>query len=387
MKLTKKIYLDNAATTPVNEAVKKAMMPYFSEKYGNASSFHSFGREAKEALNKSRKTIADLLGVKSTEVYFTSSGTEANNLAMKGFAITNREKGKHIIVSKIEHHCIIEVCKWLEKQGFDITYLDVDKYGLINMDDLEKSICEETILVSIMHANNEIGTIQPIEEISKLCNKHGICFHTDAVQTFGKIPIDTTYIDMLTASSHKLYGPKGVGMLMKKEHIKIEPLLHGGGHESGVRSSTENIPGIVGFAAAVELAGKEMNKEAKRQTKLRDKLIKGMLKIEDSFLNGDQKKRLPNNVNVSFEFIEGEALILRLDDKGIAASTGSACSSSTLEPSHVLLAIGLKHKQAHGSLRLTLGEQTTEKDIDYAIKTVPQVVADLRKLSPFKKKR
>lgn len=386
MKNMKKIYLDHAATTQVDERVIKSMMPYFSEKYGNASSFHSLGREAKEALENSRKTIADFLCVNPTEVIFTSSGTEANNLAIKGFAFANKDKGKHIITSKIEHHCILEVCHYLEKNGFEVTYLDVNNYGLINPRDVKRNIRKETILVSIMHANNEIGTIQPIEEIGKICSKHEICFHTDAVQSFGKIPINTKCIDMLSASSHKLYGPKGIGMLMKKENIKIEPLLHGGGHESGLRSSTENIPGIVGFGKAVELAGKEMSKEARRQAKLRDNLIKGILKIEDSFLNGHPKKRLPNNVNVSFDFIEGEALVLRLDDKGIAASTGSACSSASLEPSHVLLAIGLKHEQAHGSLRLSLGKQNTEKDIDYVLKVLPKVVEDLRKLSPFRKR-
>jgi len=382
----KKIYLDNAATTPVDANVLKAMMPYFSEKYGNASSLHSFGREAKKALTESRETIAKFLCVKPNEVIFASSGTEANNLAIKGFAFANRKKGRHIITSKIEHDCVLEACKWLEKQGFEVTYINADKYGLVNPKDIEKNIRNDTILVSVMHANNEIGTIEPIEDIGRICKNHGICFHTDAVQTFGKIPINTKYIDMLSASSHKIYGPKGVGLLMKKDNIKIEPLLHGGGHESGLRSSTENIAGIVGFARAVEIAKKGMKKEASQQIKMRDRLIKNILKIENSFLNGHPKKRLPNNINVGFKFIEGEALVLRLDDEGIAASTGSACSSASLEPSHVLLAIGLKHEEAHGSLRLSLGRQNTEKDIDYVIEVLPRIVKELRSISPFKKK-
>jgi cysteine desulfurase len=380
----KKIYLDHAATTPVNEEVLKAMAPFFDKKYGNASSLHSFGQEAKEALDESRNSIAKFLGIQSNELYFTSCGTESNNTAIKGAAFANRNKGKHIITSKIEHDCVLQTCKWLEKQGFDITYLPVDKSGLVNPKDVEKSIRKDTILVSIMHANNEIGTIEPIEEIGKMCHEHNVYFHTDAVQTFGKIPILTKHIDLLSISSHKIYGPKGVGALMIKSGVRIDPLLHGGGHERGMRSGTENVAGIVGFAKAADLAS-DMKKEAQRQTKMRDALIKGILKIDNTFLNGHPTKRLPNNVNVSFRFIEGESLVLLLDDKGIAASTGSACSSKSLEPSHVLLALGLKHEEAHGSLRLTLGRQNTMEDVKYVLNVLPKTVKELRSISPFKK--
>ncbi|MEM7819258.1 MAG: cysteine desulfurase NifS [Candidatus Aenigmatarchaeota archaeon] len=384
-KIKNKIYLDNAATTPVDPNVLKAMKPYFNKKYGNASSLHSFGREAHEALTKSRETIANFLNVQINEIKFTSCGTESNNLALKGIAFANKDKGKHIITSKIEHHCILEVCEWLKKHGFDVTYLPVDKYGFVNPNDVENAIRKDTILVSIMHANNEIGTIEPIDEIGKICKDHDVYFHTDAVQSFGKIPINTKNIDLVSISSHKIYGPKGVGALMIKNDVKIEPLLHGGGHEFGLRSGTENVAGIVGFAKAVEICKKTMKNEEKRQIRMRDTLIKNILKIENSFLNGHPTKRLPNNVNVCFKFIEGESLVLRLDDYGIAASTGSACSSKSLEPSHVLLAIGLKHEEAHGSLRLTLGRQNTNNEIKYVLEVIPKIVEELRKISPFKK--
>jgi cysteine desulfurase len=387
-KKAKKIYLDYAATTPVDPRVIKTMLPYFTERFGNTMSLHSFGQEAKQALEESREKVADLIGAKSNEIIFTSSATESNNLVLKGVAFANKNKGNHIIISSIEHPCIMESAKWLEKQGFEVTRLAVDKYGLVNPKDVKKTIKRETILVSIIHASNEIGTIQPISEIGRVCREKGVYFHTDATQSFGKIPIDINKmnIDLLSASSHKLYGPKGVGCLFVREGVRIEPILHGGGQESGLRSSTVNVAGIVGFAKACKIAKTEMKKEARKQTKLRDKLIKGILqKIKGSHLNGHPKKRLPNNANFWFEFVEGESIVIQLDLLGVAASTGSACSSVKLEPSHVLLAIGLKHEQAHGSLRLSLGRWTTEKEINYLLKVLPGVIKNLRKISPFKR--
>jgi cysteine desulfurase len=383
----RKVYMDYAATTPVDPRVLEAMKPYFLKKYGNSMSLHRWGREAKEALEESREKVASMMNAEPREIIFTSSATESNNLALKGIAFANKEKGKHIIVSAIEHHCVLESAHWLEKQGFKVTYLPVDKYGLINLNQLENAIRKDTILVSIMHANNEIGTIEPIEKIGKICREKGIYFHTDAAQSFGKIPIDVKKmkVDLLTVNAHKMYGPKGVGALFVREGTEIEPLLHGGGHEFGLRSSTINVAGIVGFATAVEIQKKEMDSDARKQAKMRDKLIKEVLKIEDSHLNGHPTKRLPNNTNFWFAFIEGESLVMRLDMHGIAASTGSACSSESLEPSHVLLAIGLKPHEAHGSLRLTLGKYNTEEDVDYVLEVLPKVVEDLRKISPFKK--
>jgi cysteine desulfurase len=383
----KRIYLDYAATTPVDPRVLKAMEPYFSEKFGNTMSLHSFGQEAKTALEESREIVADLMGAKPSEVIFTSSATESNNLALKGVALANRNKGNHVIISSIEHACIMESAKWLEKQGFEITRLKVDKYGLVDPEDVKKAIKKETILVSIMHANNEIGTIEPIEEIGKICKERGVYFHTDAAQSFGKIPIDVNKmnIDLMTVSSHKMYGPKGAAALFVREGTKIEPILHGGGHEMGLRSSTVNVAAIVGFAEACKICKKEMAKEAERLTKLRDKLIKGVLeKIPGSYLNGHLQKRLPNNANFWFEGVEGESIVIQLDLLGIAASTGSACSTEKLEPSHVLLAIGLKPEQAHGSLRLSLGRWTKERDIDYVLEVLPKVIQRLRKISPIK---
>jgi cysteine desulfurase len=386
--LKKRIYLDYAATTPVDLRVVKAMQPFFLEKFGNTMSLHSFGQEAKHALEESREVIARIINAKPSEIVFTGSATESNNLALKGIALANQKRGKHIIISSIEHPCIIESARWLEGQGFEITKLKVDKYGLVNPNDVKKAIRKDTILVSIMHANNEIGTIEPIKEIGKICKKKRVLFHTDAAQSFGKIPIDVKEmnIDLLTASSHKMYGPKGAALLFVREGVNIEPILHGGGHEKGLRSSTVNVAAIVGFAEAAKLCQKEMKKEIQRLTKLRDKLIKGVLsKIEFSYLNGHPKKRLPNNANFWFEFVEGESLVIQLDLHGIAASTGSACSSEKLEPSHVLLAIGLKPQQAHGSLRLSLGRWTKSADIDYVLKILPKVIKKLRKISPFKR--
>ena len=386
--MKKRIYLDYAATTPVDPRVVKAMLPYFTEKFGNTMSLHSFGQEAKAALEKSREEVASLIGARPNEVIFTSSATESNNLALKGVAFANKEKGRHIITSSVEHPCVMESTRWLEKQGFEITRLKVNNYGLVDVSDLKKKIRKDTILVSVIHASNEIGTIQPVEEIGEVCRGKGIYFHTDAVQSFGKIPIDVNKmnVDLLSVSSHKMYGPKGVACLFVKKGTKIEPILHGGGQESGLRSSTVNLPGIVGFAKACQIAKREMKKERKRLEKLRDKLIKGILKnIPKSHLNGHPQKRLPNNVNVWFDFIEGESIVVQLDLLGIAVSTGSACSSAKLEPSHVLLAIGLKHQEAHGSLRLSLGRWTKESEINYVIKVLPGIIRDLREISPFKK--
>lgn len=384
----RKIYLDYGATTPVDKRVIKAMLPYFDKKFGNTMSLHSFGQEAKLALENSRETIANLINAKSNEIIFTSSATESNNLALKGIAFANRKKGNHIIISPIEHPCIIETSKWLEKNGFEINKLSIDKNGLVDIKEIEKLIRKETILVSVMHANNEIGTIQPIKEIGAVCKKKGVYFHTDATQAFGKISIDVNEmnIDMLSASAHKLYGPKGVGCLFVREKTRIEPLLHGGGHEAGLRSATVNVAGIVGFAKAAELCKKEMKKEAKRLQKLRDKLIQGILRsIKDVKLNGHSVKRLPNNINLSFFYVEGESLLIQLDLLGIAVSTGSACSSDKLESSHVLSAIKLKPYQIHGSLRFTLGRWTRESDIDYVLKVLPGIVKKLREISPYKK--
>ncbi len=376
--------MDYAAATPVDLRVIKAMSAYRAEKFGNTMSLHSFGQEAKQALEESREVVADLMGAKSAEIIFTSSATESNNLALKGIAFTNKNKGRHIIISQIEHPCVRESAKWLEKQGFEITRLPVDRYGLVDPRDVKKAIKKNTILVSIIHASNEIGTIQPIAEIGKICQEKRVYFHTDAVQTLGKIPIDVNKmnIDLLTASSHKMYGPKGAALLFVREGTKIEPILHGGGQEAGLRSSTINLPAIIGFAEACKICKKEMREEGKKLLKLRDKLINEVLKrINGSHLNGHPQKRLPNNANFRFEFVEGESIVIQLDLLGIAASTGSACSSAKLEPSHVLLAIGLKHEQAHGSLRLTLGRWTTEKEINYVLKILPGIIKNLRKIA------
>ncbi len=378
-----KVYLDHAATTPIDREVIDAMLEFFNKKFGNASSLHSWGREAREALEKSREEVAKLINADANEIIFTGSGTESDNLAIKGIAFRNG-KG-HIITSKIEHPAVLETCKYLEKKGFEITYLPVDKYGIVNPKDVENAIKDDTILISIMHANNEIGTIEPIEEIGKIAKKNGIIFHTDAVQSIGKIGINVKKmdIDLLSISSHKIYGPKGVGALFVKHGIKIEPILHGGGHEHGLRSSTENVAGIVGFAKACEIARKRMKKDVEKMIKLRDKIIKNVLEIEESYLTGHPKKRLPNNASFYFKGIEGESLVLMLDSYGIAASTGSACSSKKLQPSHVLLAIGIKPEEAHGSLRVTLGRENNEEEIDYFLEIIPKVIKELRRISPM----
>jgi len=382
----KKIYLDYAATTPIDKRIVKSMLPYFTKNFGNSMSLHSFGQEAKSVLETNRQIIADFIKAKSNEIIFTSSATESNNTVLKGIAFANKTKGKHIIISSIEHPCIIETAKWLEEQGFEITRLPVNQFGMINPNDVRNAIKEETILVSIIHASNEIGTIQPITEIGKICKDNEIYFHTDASQSFGKIQIDVKKmnIDLLTASSHKIYGPKGVGLLYVREGTIIEPLLHGGGQENGLRSSTINLAGIVGFAKAVEICKKEMKKENVRLLKLRDKIIKEVLKIPGSRLTGDEKNRLFNNASFTFDYLEGESLVIQLDMYGIACSTGSACSSIKLEPSYVLQAIGLKPEQAHGSLRVSIGRWTTKKEVEYFLKILPKVIKRIREISPFK---
>ena len=382
-----KTYLDYAATTPVDPRVLKAMLPYFTERFGNSVSLYSFGEETKKALEKTRLIIAKALNAKNKdEIIFTSSATESNNLVLKGIAFANQNKGKHIIISSIEHDCVLNSAEWLEKNGFKVTKIKVDKYGMIDPKKIEKAIKKDTILVSIIHGSNEIGTIQPIEKIGKICEKKKVYFHTDAAQSFGKMPIDVQKmkVDLLTASSHKIYGPKGAALLYIKKGTKIEPLIHGGGHEFGLRSSTINVPAIIGFGKAIEICQKEMKKESKRQIKLRDKLINGVLeKIPDAHLNGHGKKRLPNNANFWFSYVEGESIVMDLNSYGIAASTGSACSSEKLEPSHVLLACGLRPEQAHGSLRLTIGRWTKEQDINYLLKILPKTIKRLRKISPY----
>lgn len=382
-----KIYLDYAATTQIDPQVFSVMLPYLKNKFGNSSSLHSLGEESKKILAASRLVLTEIINAKSSEVFFTSSATESNNWALKGVAWANHEKGKHIIISTIEHDCVLNTALWLEKQGFQITKIPVDKYGLINPEDVENAIRSDTILVSIMHANNEIGTIQPIEKISEICQKNNILFHTDAVQTFGKLKIDVKKmnIDLLTASSHKIYGPKGAAMLFIKVGTKIENLLHGGSHEFGLRPSTVNIPSIVGFAQAAEICYRNLEKENKKNINLRDKLISGILKnIPNTKLNGHLTKRLNNNVHISFSGIEGEAILTLLDQAGIACSTGSACSSPKLTVSHVLLALYLPPGQAHGSIRFSLGRFTTADEIDKVLKILPGIVKKLRDISPFK---
>ena len=376
--------MDHSATTPVDPAVAEAMAPYFSEKFGNPSSLYTIGREARRAIEEARQKVADLIGAKKEEIIFTGSGTESDNLAIKGLAYKNRKKGDHIITSSIEHHAVLHTCKYLEAQGFRVTYLPVSNQGLVNPADVEKAITPKTILITIMHANNEIGTIQPIEGIGKIAGEKKIPFHTDAVQTAGKIQInvETLGVNLLSLSAHKIYGPKGVGALYLKKGTVVEPLLHGGGHERNIRSGTENVPGIVGFGRAAELAKERLTEETGLST-LRDSLTKGILEIKDSYLNGHPEERLPNNVNVRFSYIEGESMVLNLDMKGVAASTGSACSSTSLEPSHVLLAIGLKPEDAHGSLRLTLGRGNTKEDVDYVVSVLPDIVNKLRMISPL----
>ncbi len=385
----KRIFLDHASTTKVDEEVIKAMLPYFSEYFGNPSSIHVFGREAREAIDIARTHVGDILGARDDEIIFTAGGTESDNLAIKGLAYLNKEKrttkGPHIITSTIEHPGVLEVCRHLETQGFQVKYLPVDTQGLIDLETLKTSISKNTFLFSFMFANNEIGTIEPIEEIGKLAQEQDITFHTDAVQAVTKVPIDVKkqHIDMLALSSHKIYGPKGIGALYIRNGIKVQPIIHGGGHEKGMRSSTLNTPGIVGLGKACELAKKRMTVDNSRMKILRDSLIKNVLQIEESYLNGHPEKRLVNNAHFRFTGIEGESLLLGLDEQGIATSTGSACSSKKLQASHVLLAIGLDPVQAHGSLRISLGRENTKEEITLVSKALPQIVERLRMMSPL----
>ncbi|MBQ2976287.1 MAG: cysteine desulfurase NifS [Clostridia bacterium] len=381
-----RIYMDNAATTAVAPEALSAMLPCFAQFYGNASSIHGTGREARKKLEDARKTVANCLGAKPNEIYFTSGGTESDNWAIKGAAFANRKKGNHIITSQIEHHAVLHTCQWLEKQGFEVTYLPVDEYGLVNPADVEKAITDQTILISIMAANNEIGTIEPVAEIGKIAREHKILFHCDAVQAVGAIPVDVNdwNVDMLSLSGHKFHGPKGVGALYIRTGVKAEQFMHGGAQERGRRATTENLPGIVGLAAALEHACLHMEENACKMMMMRDRLIKGILdNIPHTRLNGHAMKRLPGNVNVSVQFIEGEALLLRLDLAGISASSGSACTSGSLDPSHVMLAIGLPHEIAHGSLRLSLADSNTEEEVDEVLRVLPEIVKTLRDMSPL----
>ena len=380
------IYLDNAATTKTAPEVVDAMLPYFSEYYGNASTIYSLGAESKKAMDHARQTIADSLGAKPEEIYFTAGGSESDNWALKATAEAYASKGKHIITTKIEHHAILHTCEYLEKRGFEITYLNVDRDGLISLDELKAAIRPDTILISVMFANNEIGTIEPIAEIGEIAKEHGVLFHTDAVQAYAQVPInvDEMHIDMLSASGHKLNGPKGIGFLYIRKGVKIRSFVHGGAQERSRRAGTENIPGIVGLGAAVERAMRIMDTKTRKESELRDYLI-GRLEneIPHCWLNGHRTKRLPNNINFSFLFIEGESMLIMLDMKGICASSGSACTSGSLDPSHVLLAIGLKHEEAHGSLRLTLSEESTKEEMDIVAEEVKKIVQRLRDMSPL----
>lgn len=385
-----RIYLDYAATTPVHPEVLKAMLPYFGDVFGNPSAIYSCGQEVRSAVEEARGKVAGLIGARSEEIAFTSGGTEADNLALTGIAYANEAKGNHIITTVVEHHAILETCRFLEKRGFKVSYLPVDEQGLVSPDELKRAITPKTVLISVALANNEIGTIQPLAELAAIAREAGVYLHTDAVQAVGRIPVDVSKlkVDLMSISAHKLYGPKGVGALYIRKGTKIAPIMHGGGQERGRRSGTENTTAIIGFGRAAEIAGRDMAAEARRLKQLRDRLIKGILEgIDSSRLNGHPQKRLPNNVNISFDFVEGESIVLNLDLKGICASTGSACSSSSLEPSHVLLALGIPPQQAHGSLRLTLGRWTTDEEVDRVLSVLPPIIGKLRAMSPLVKKR
>lgn len=384
--MKKIIYLDNAATTRTAPEVVEAMLPYFTEYYGNASTVYDLGAKSKEAISKARETIAGALGAEENEIYFTAGGSESDNWALKATAEAYRDKGNHIITSKIEHHAILHTCEYLEKNGFEVTYLDVDENGVIKLDQLKAAIRPTTILISIMFANNEIGTIEPIAEVGRIAKEHGILFHTDAVQAFGQVPInvDEMHIDMLSASGHKLNGPKGIGFLYIRKGVKIRSFIHGGAQERKRRAGTENVPGIVGLGKATELALASMKERTDKERELRDYMMTRVLKeVPFTRVNGSRTNRLPNNVSFCFQFIEGESLLIMLDMDGICGSSGSACTSGSLDPSHVLLAIGLPHEIAHGSLRLTLGADTTKEDIDFTIESIKRIVAQLREMSPL----
>ena len=384
--MKKLIYLDNAATTKTSEEVVAAMLPYFTEYYGNPSSVYEFASESKKAVSNARRTIAETLGAQENEIYFTAGGSEADNWALKATAEAYQSKGKHIITTKIEHHAILHTAEYLEKRGFEITYIGVDENGVVKVDELEKAIRPDTILISVMFANNEIGTIQPIKEIGEIAKKHGVLFHTDAVQAYGQLPInvDELHIDMLSSSGHKLNGPKGIGFLYIRKGVKIRSFVHGGAQERKRRAGTENVPGIVGYGKAAEIAAKTMKERTAKEIELRDHLIDRVLaEVPYTRLNGHRTNRLPNNANFSFQFVEGESLLILLDNNGICASSGSACTSGSLHPSHVLLAIGLPHEIAHGSLRLTLSAETTMEDIDFVVDCIKQIIERLRSMSPL----
>mgnify|MGYP003585134466 CR=1 FL=1 len=382
----RQVYFDNSATTPVDTEVAKVIMEYMTDKFGNPSSVHGFGRIARKAVDEAREKVAMLLNANANEIFFTSGGTESDNLALKGVAYANKKKGNHIITSAIEHHAILHTCEQLETEGYNVTYLPVDEFGMIRMDDLQQAITDQTILISIMFANNEVGTIQPMKEIGQLCRERGIYFHTDAVQAVGNIPIDVKElnIDLLTLSAHKFNGPKGIGALYIRRGVRVKAIQHGGGHERNMRAGTENVPGIVGLGKAAEIARRDMADKTKRLTVLRNKLIQNVMEtIPHTKLNGHPDMRMPGNANFSFLFLEGESLLLNLDLKGIAASSGSACTSGSLDPSHVLLAMGLTHEVAHGSLRVSLGRYNTEDEVDYFLAELPVIVERLRQMSPL----
>lgn len=381
-----RIYLDNAATTAVSQPVMEAMLPYYMQVYGNPSSIHSTGRDAKKAVERARRQVASALGCSAQEIYFTAGGSESDNWALKGAAFAHQEKGKHIITTQIEHHAILHTCQWLETQGWQVTYLPVDADGFVTVQQVENALRPDTVLVSVMAANNEIGTLEPVAEIGALCHERGVLFHTDAVQAVGAIPLDVEalHADMLSLSAHKFHGPKGIGALYIRKGVKIDPLIHGGAQERGHRAGTENLPGIVGLGKAIELAEEGLAENAARMTVLRNRLISGLTAaIPNMRINGTMDKRLPNNVNVSFAGIEGEAVLLRLDLEGIAASSGSACTAGSLDPSHVLTAIGLTRDEAKGSLRMTLGTDTTQADVDEVVKKLPGIVASLREMTSW----
>lgn len=380
------VYMDYAATTYVKPEVLEEMMPFFTEKYGNPSSFYGISRETKMAIDKARSRVSKALNCDPNEIYFTGGGSEADNWAIKGIASAHRKKGNHIITTKIEHHAVLHTCEYLEKNGFEVTYLNVDKEGFIDLEELKNAITDKTILVSIMFANNEIGTIQPVKEIGEICRERKVLFHTDAVQAIGNIPVDVKEmnIDLLSLAGHKVYGPKGIGALYIRKGVRIDNLIHGGGQERARRAGTENTASIVGLGKAIELATESLEEHNKKITKLRDRLIDGLLKVPHTILNGPRgEKRLPGNANITFEFIEGESILLSLDFEGVCASSGSACTSGSLDPSHVLLAIGLPHELAHGSLRLTLGDGSTDEDVDYVLEVVPPIIERLRNMSPL----
>ncbi len=384
--MSRQIYMDNAATTPIKSEVIDAMIPIFKNDFGNPSSVYKLGRDSKKLLEESREIVARAIGAQGKEIYFTSGGSESDNWAIKGIAHANKSKGNHIITTKMEHHAVLHPCQYLEKNGYEVTYLDVDEYGMVKMDELEKAIKKETILITIIFANNEVGTIQPVKEIGRIARENGVLFHTDAVQAIGNIEVDVEElnIDLLSMTAHKIYGPKGIGALYVKKGVKITPLIHGGAQEKRRRAGTENIPSIVGFAKAIELATENIEAHTKKLLSLRDKLIHDIKeKISDVKLNGHPEKRHPGNVNFSFEFIEGESLLLSLDMLGISASSGSACTSGSLDPSHVLLCMGLPHEKAHGSLRLSLGDFNEVEDIDYVVEQLVPIVDRLRKMSPL----